>query len=71
MSQVLVPEIERKILLFQDLYFAKKRAPAISTVREVTCTICEKGLDEGISVTAKKIGQRMRLFCQYHLPKDS
>jgi hypothetical protein len=71
MSQVLVPGVARnKIVLLQDLYFVKKRMPIKSTVMEASCTICDKGLDEGVSVTAKKIGHKMRLFCQYHLPKD-
>jgi hypothetical protein len=71
MSQVLAPRIDKsKILLFHDLYFAKKRPLIKSTVEEVACAICDKGLNEGTSVTAKKIGQRMRFFCQYHLPKD-
>jgi hypothetical protein len=71
MSQVLAPRIDRnKAVLFQDLYFIKKPASVKSAVQEVACTICDKGLAEGISVTAKQIGQKMRFFCQYHLPKD-
>ena len=71
MSQLLVPRVDRsKILLFQELYFGKKKAPIKSTVKEAVCTICEKGLEEGVSVTGKQIGQKMRFFCQYHLPKD-
>jgi hypothetical protein len=71
MSQILAHAIDRNnILLFQDLYFVKKRILLKSVVIEATCTICDKGLDDGVSVTAKKIGQRMRFFCQYHLPKD-
>ncbi|MGI0072546.1 MAG: hypothetical protein ACREA3_01890 [Nitrosotalea sp.] len=71
MFQVLEHVVDRNnILLFQDLYFVKKRMPVKSTVIEAACTICDKGLDEGVSVTVKKIGQRMRFFCQYHLPKD-
>jgi hypothetical protein len=71
MSQILVSRLDRsKILLFQDLYFIKKRTNVRSGVMEATCTICDKGLDDGVSVTAKKIGQKMKLFCQYHLPRD-
>ncbi|NHI02894.1 hypothetical protein DYY67_0015 [Candidatus Nitrosotalea sp. TS] len=71
MSQILVPHVDgRKTLLFQDLYFSKRRASVKSTVKEATCTICDKGLEEGTSVTAKQVGQKMRFFCQYHLPKD-
>jgi len=71
MSQMLAPRIDRsKILLFQELYFSRKRLSVKSAVKEAACTICDKGLDQGVSVTAKKIGQKMRFFCQYHLPND-
>jgi len=71
MSQILIPrETGNKIVLFQDLYFPKKKVQVSSTVREASCTICNKNLDDGISVTAKKIGMALRFFCQYHLPKD-
>ncbi|MGI0102509.1 MAG: hypothetical protein ACREA7_07945 [Nitrosotalea sp.] len=71
MSQVLVPHVDwSRTLLFQDLYFSKRRTSVKSTVKEAMCTICDKSLDEGISVTAKRVGQKMRFFCQYHLPKD-
>ena len=71
MSQILAPRVDKsQVLLFQDLYYEKKKAPVQSTVKEAVCTICEKGLEDGVCVTAKKIGQKMRLFCQYHMPKD-
>ena len=70
MSQVL-EHADRNSVLLQDLYFIKKRTPVKSSVAEVMCTICDKSLDDGISVTAKKIGRSMRFFCQYHLPKDN
>jgi hypothetical protein len=71
MSQVVIPRIDRTtIVLFHDLYFSKKKAQVRSTVMEAACSICEKSLDEGISVTAKKTGMKLRFFCQYHLPKD-
>gem|GEM_PF-412374 len=71
MSQMLIPYVDgSKTLLFQDLYFSKRRVLVKSTVKEAICTICDKGLDEGISVTVKQVGQKMRFFCQYHLPKD-
>jgi hypothetical protein len=70
MSQILAHAADANKILLYDLYFIKKRAPLKSTVTEAVCTICDKGLGEGVSVTAKKIGQKMRLFCQYHLPLD-
>jgi len=71
MSQILIPEFGKaQSLLFQDLYFVAKKAPVISTVKEATCTMCRKGLEDGVSVTAKRIGLSLRLFCQYHLPEE-
>jgi hypothetical protein len=71
MSQILIPELGRaNSLLFQDLYFIAKKTPVKSTIREATCIICQKGLEDGVSVTAKRIGMKMRLFCQYHIPEE-
>ncbi len=71
MSQMLISRVNRcDVFLFQDLYFAKKKVHVESTVKEAICTICDKSLNDGVSVTAKRIGDQMRFFCQYHLPKD-
>jgi len=71
MSQILVPRQKRsEILLFQDLYFVKKATPVKTAVQEAMCSICEKALEDGVSVTAKTIRQKTRFFCQYHLPSD-
>jgi len=70
MSQILAHSVEANKILLHDLYFIKKRTHFKSTVTEAVCTICDKGLGQGVSVTAKKIGQKMRLFCQHHLPMD-
>jgi hypothetical protein len=71
MSQILAPRQNRnEILLFQDLYFVKKIAPLKTAVKEAVCSICEKGLEDGVSITAKTIREKTRFFCQYHLPVD-
>jgi hypothetical protein len=70
MSQTLAHAVDANKILLHDLYFVKKRAPIQSTVTEAVCTICDKGLGEEVSVTAKKIGQKIRFFCHYHLPTD-
>jgi hypothetical protein len=73
MSQILIPEFGKgsdKSLLFQDLYFITKKAPVKTTVNEATCNICQKGLEDGMSVTAKRVGMKFRLFCQYHIPEE-
>jgi hypothetical protein len=71
MSQILIPELDgTKLLLFQDLYFVRKKILVQTTLREATCVICEKGLEDGVSVTAKRIGPKLRLFCQFHIPEE-
>ena len=71
MSQILAPSPKRsEILLFQDLYFVKKGTPVKTAVQEALCSICEKGLEDGVSITAKTIRQKTKFFCQYHLPID-
>ena len=71
MSQILAPRQNRnEILLFQDLYFVKKTSAVKTAVKEAMCSICEKGLEDGVSITAKTIREKTRFFCQYHLPAD-
>jgi hypothetical protein len=71
MSQILIPEFGKShSLLFQDLYFVAKKTPTKTTAQEATCTVCQKGLEDGLSVTAKRIGMKLRLFCQYHIPQE-
>jgi hypothetical protein len=71
MSQILAPRQNRnEILLFQDLYFVKKIVPLKTAVKKAVCSICEKGLEDGVSITAKTIREKIRFFCQYHLPID-
>lgn len=71
MSQMLVrKQAGVDMLLFQDLYFPRKKTEVKSTVKEASCIVCSKSLDDGVSVTARRMGQRMRLFCQFHLPTD-
>jgi hypothetical protein len=71
MSQILAPRQNRnEILLFQDLYFVKKTSALKTAVKEAACSICEKELEDGISITAKIIREKTRFFCQYHLPVD-
>ncbi|MEX1995997.1 MAG: hypothetical protein WD884_01295 [Nitrosopumilaceae archaeon] len=69
MSQMLVHKQKRsENLLFQDLYFIRKSPDVKSGVTEVVCDICKKGLEDGLSVTAKAIDQKIKLFCDSHFP---
>jgi len=54
-----------KSSLMQDLYF--KKIPEIkSSVSEVECYICGKGLQDGHRITAKTLSNGMALFCDVH-----
>ncbi|MDE1861808.1 MAG: hypothetical protein KGI33_02720 [Thaumarchaeota archaeon] len=68
MAQML---IQRKkngdIVLFQDLFFSKKKSYVRSTANEAVCVVCSKGIGDGVSVTAKRLGQKTRLFCHFHI----
>lgn len=70
MSQVVIPDFGTSKLLFQDLYFITKKALVKTVVKEASCTVCQNGLEDGVSVTAKRIGSKLRLFCQYHFPEE-
>ena len=71
MSQILATRQNRnEILLFQDLYFVKSTSTLKTAVKEAVCSICEKGLEDGMAITAKIIREKTRFFCRYHLPVD-
>ncbi|MEO9278049.1 MAG: hypothetical protein ABI340_09765 [Nitrososphaera sp.] len=70
MSQILVSKNRREELLVQDLYFQPQRVPVKTTAQYASCAICEKSLQDGVSITAKKVGLKIRLFCQMHMPPE-
>jgi hypothetical protein len=71
MSLIFAPRLNRnELLLFQDLYFVKKEAPLKTDAKKAICSICEKGLEDGVSVTAKTIMEKTKFYCQYHLPSN-
>ena len=71
MSQVLIPDFgTSRSLLFQDLYFSPKKAHLETSVKEAVCAICQNGLQDGVSITAKMINSKLKLFCQYHFPTE-
>jgi hypothetical protein len=51
--------------LMQDLCF-KKTSEVKSSVSEVECYICGKGLQDGCRITAKTLSNGMALFCDAH-----
>jgi len=54
-----------KSTLMQDLYF-KKTSEIKSSVSEVECYICGKGLQDGYRITAKTLYNGIALFCDVH-----
>ena len=51
--------------LVQNLYF-EKIFEIKSSVSEVGCYICGKGLDDGRRITAKTLSNGISLFCDVH-----
>ena len=51
--------------LVQDLYF-KKTSEVKSSVSEVECYICGKGIQDGCCITAKTLPYGTALFCDVH-----
>jgi len=56
---------ETKSPLIQDLCF-KKVHEIKSSVSEVGCYVCGKGLHDGYRITAKTLPNGMALFCDVH-----
>ena len=54
-----------KSTLMQDLCFTKT-SEVKSSVSEVECYICGKGLQDGYRITAKTLSNGMALFCNVH-----
>jgi hypothetical protein len=54
-----------KSTMMQDLYFTKTSEEK-SSVSEVECYICGKGLQDGYRITAKTLSTGMALFCDVH-----
>ncbi len=54
-----------KSAVMQDLYFNKKNELKTS-VTEIECYVCGKGIQDGTSITAKTLNNGMALFCKVH-----
>jgi len=54
-----------KSAVIQDFYFNKKNEFKTS-VTEVECYVCGKGLKDGTSITAKTLINGTALFCNAH-----
>ena len=70
MSQVLISKQKRnEMLLFQDLYFIQNSVSVKSSVTEAVCSVCKKGLEDGLSITAITTDNKTRLYCENHFLK--
>jgi len=54
-----------KSAVMQDLYFNKK-IELKTSVSEVECYVCGKGLQDGTSITATTLTNGIILFCNAH-----
>ena len=64
MSQML--ETKFPSSLYQDLVFQKRSFVLESSAKEATCYVCNKGLNEGYTITAKNTALGTLLFCDKH-----
>ncbi len=54
-----------KLTMMQNPY-QSKTCELKSSMSEVTCYVCGKGLDDGSSITAKTLPNGIVLFCDLH-----
>ena len=40
----------------------------VSTAEPAVCAVCDRGLSEGYTVTARTLPEGVRLFCEMHCP---
>lgn len=56
--------VKRRQTMMQDILYLKK--PQIHSVNAANCYICGRGLEDGFSVTAKKLPDGTVMFCDVH-----
>lgn len=56
--------MKRRQTMMQDMLYLKK--PLINSVNTASCYICGRGLEDGCSVTAKKLPNGTVMFCDVH-----
>lgn len=55
----------------QDMQFSRKSQDLHSSVSNVECYVCGKGLEDGHSITAKTLPNGIVLFCDVHYSMQS
>ena len=66
MNQIIASTKFRRSALIQDISFSRKRPLIISSTNLAKCAICDKGIEDGFSVTAKSLPKRTAFFCDVH-----
>ncbi len=56
-----------KNALIHDIVFSNKKFTMNSSANIAKCDVCEKGLEDGFSVTAKSVIKETMFFCEVHL----
>jgi len=57
---------KRQRLLYNELNFGIKKPQLKTTVLQTNCNVCEKGLEDGFSLTAKSTSSGTLFFCDTH-----
>jgi hypothetical protein len=65
MSQILAQR-PKDTVLYSELHFPRSKIQLQSSAKEVACRFCKSELKEGNALTAKKIGDRLVLVCNFH-----
>ncbi len=65
MNQIIASPKFRSALI-QDILFSRKRPLMASSTNFAKCAVCDKGVDDGFSVTAKSLPKRTAFFCDVH-----
>lgn len=60
-----------KRAIMQDMQFSRKSQDLHSSVSNVECYVCGKGLEDGHSITAKTLPNGIVLFCDVHYSMQS
>ena len=70
MSQVMASPKTRGSALIQDLFLSEPKTFVKSTAKQTKCCVCNKGLEEGFSITAKNTSLGTVFFCNVHYPSE-
>ena len=68
MSQVMASPKTRSSALIQDVLLKEPITFVESTTKQTKCCVCNKGLEEGLSITARNTSLGIVFFCEIHYP---